>query len=79
MKHKIIRIFSCLRGNTVRHQQPESALTEREEAIGTLEVVVITGILLTIALLFNTQIRDFAGNLFSRVFNDSRVISNILK
>lgn len=51
----------------------------REQAMGTLEIVVITGILLTVALIFNTQIKAFAGNLFKSVFNDSKVISNILK
>ena len=50
-----------------------------EEGMGTLEIVVITGILLTVALIFNKQIKGFADNLFSSVFNDSKVISNILK
>lgn len=52
---------------------------KREAGLGTLEIVVITGILLTVALIFNVQIRDFATRLFDRVFNESRVISNILK
>lgn len=52
--------------------------TDSEEAMGTLEIVVITGILLTVALIFNTQIRAFSSSLFKSVFNDSKVISNIL-
>lgn len=61
--------------------QLKSALTrsESEEAMGTLEIVVITGILLTVALLFNSQIKAFSSSLFKSVFNDSKVISNILK
>lgn len=61
--------------------QLKSALTrsDSEEAMGTLEIVVITGILLTVALLFNSQIKAFSSSLFKSVFNDSKVISNILK
>ncbi len=76
MKQKMIRYA---RRKVMEQRNPRFILAKQEEAMGTLEVVVITGILLTIALLFNTQIRDFATNLFSRVFNDSKVISSILK
>lgn len=42
-----------------------------EAGIGTLEVVVIIAVLLAVALLFRTQIMEFATSLISRVFNFS--------
>lgn len=45
---------------------------QREAGLGTLEVVVITGVLLAIALLFNQQIRSFAQRLFRQIFNQGR-------
>ena len=50
-----------------------------EPAMGTLEVVVITGILLAIALIFNKEIRAFADKLFSAIFSDSNVINQIMR
>lgn len=79
MKQKRISPLKGLKEKITHRIHKTAILVKREEAMGTLEIVVITGILLTIALLFNTQIREFAGKLFKSVFNDSKVISNILK
>lgn len=42
-----------------------------EDGIGTLEVVVIIAVLLAVALLFRTQIMEFATSLLEQVFNFS--------
>lgn len=38
--------------------------------VGTLEIVIILAVLLTIALLFRKQITTFTGNLFTKVFDE---------
>jgi|LFRM01.2.fsa_nt_gb hypothetical protein len=40
-------------------------------AVGTLEIVIIIAVLLSIALLFRSQISAFAHTLFDKVFNTS--------
>lgn len=49
----------------------------RESGLGTLEIVLISGVLLAVALLFNKEIRDFAEKLFRHVFNDRSIIRQI--
>lgn len=60
-----------------RSQLWKPGLLEDRSGASTLEVVVVIAVLLAIALLFNTQIRSFAQSLFSKVFNDSEVLSKI--
>lgn len=56
-----------------RHQILRMNPTNREEAIGTLEVIVIIAVLLSVALLFRTQITAFARNLINKVFDDAYI------
>ncbi len=43
-------------------------LASKEAGLGTMEVVVLTGILLALALIFNREISNFAQRLFKSVF-----------
>ncbi len=52
-------------------------LCKDEHGASTLEVVIVIAVLLAIALIFNTQIREFANQLFDKVFNDSNIIDQI--
>ncbi len=42
-----------------------------EDGLGTIEIVVITAILLSVALLFKEQITGFAEDLMESVFGDA--------
>lgn len=46
-------------------------LQKNQEGGATLEVVIITAVLIALALLFNEQIRNFANQIFQTVFNQS--------
>lgn len=50
-------------------------LLKRENGLGTLEIVVITGILLSVALLFNQEIQSFAQRLFRSVFHNNSIVA----
>lgn len=42
-----------------------------EQAGATLEVVIVTAVLIAISLLFNDKLREYAKSLFDAVFNNS--------
>ncbi|MDD2426961.1 MAG: Flp1 family type IVb pilin [Eubacteriales bacterium] len=42
-------------------------------AVGSLEIVIIIAVLLSIALIFRTQITSFANSLFTKVFDQSYI------
>ncbi len=46
-------------------------LLEKEDGFGTLEVVIIIGVMLAIAMIFRNQIMAFATKLINHVFNNS--------
>lgn len=48
----------------------------RRHGFGTLEIVIITAVLLTIAMLFRVTLMDYAKNLMNSVFTPS-VIADI--
>lgn len=52
-------------------------LRQDERAAATLEIVIIIAVLLAIALIFNTQLRQFAQSLFDKVFDDQNVLNQI--
>ncbi|ADC90561.1 hypothetical protein HMPREF0868_0711 [Mageeibacillus indolicus UPII9-5] len=52
-------------------------MAENKDGAATLEVVIIIAVLMAIALIFNTQLRQFAQNLFHKVFDDQSILSQI--
>lgn len=42
-----------------------------QAGFGTLEVVIILAVLLTVAMLFRTTLKDYAGRLMAATFKDS--------
>lgn len=48
-----------------------------ENGAATLEIVIIIAVLIAIALIFNTQLRNFATSLFNKVFDDNSVLDQI--
>lgn len=46
-----------------------------ESGSAVLEVVIVIGVVLAVALIFNSQLRDFADKLFNTVFSDSNVFN----
>ncbi len=53
----------------------DSIMEERGSAV--LEVVIVIAVIMAVALLFNSELRSFAGSLFTSVFNDSSVLDVI--
>jgi hypothetical protein len=49
----------------------------RRKGIGTLEVVIIIAVLLTVALIFRQSITAYAKNLMTIVFNDQNAIDDL--
>jgi hypothetical protein len=50
---------------------------QERPGFGTLEVVIIIAVLLTVALLFRHTLISFATNLIHTVFDDSSVIQDL--
>ncbi len=48
-----------------------------KRGVGTLEVVIIIAVLLTIALIFRQSITDYAKNLMGIVFNEQNAIDDL--
>jgi hypothetical protein len=48
-----------------------------KKGFGTLEIVIIIAVLLTIALLFRQSITGYAKNLINTVFNDQNAIDDL--
>lgn len=46
---------------------------EEEDGMGTIEMVMIIAALMCIALLFRTQLTEFATNIMKKVFNPDAV------
>lgn len=63
------KLFLCREGIT--------CMSENKDGAATLEVVIIIAVLMAIALIFNTQLRQFAQNLFHKVFDDQSILSQI--
>ena len=53
-------------------QKAKYFLHRKISGMGPLEIVIIIGVLLVIAMLFYEQISQFAMRMFRRVFNDRR-------
>ncbi len=47
--------------------------------MGTLEVVIIIGALLTLALFFSTEIKGFAGKISDKAFQETRILAELEK
>lgn len=52
-------------------------LSRDNRGVGTLEMVILTACLIGLALIFNEQIRSFAGSIFDIVFDADSVIGQI--
>lgn len=52
-------------------------LLHRRKGIGTLEVVIIIAVLLSVALIFRQALTAYATQLIGRVFNNQSVIDDI--
>ena len=52
-------------------------LLQRRKGIGTLEVVIIIAVLLSVALIFRQALTAYATQLIGRVFNNQSVIDDI--
>ncbi len=50
---------------------------ENEDGLGTIEIVVITAVLLSVALLFKNTIETFARNIMAEVFDSSKYSGSI--
>lgn len=57
-------------------RQPTFLLHKRQ-GIGTLEVVIIIAVLLSVALIFRQALTAYATQLIGRVFNNQSVIDDI--
>lgn len=44
------------------------------EGSAVIETVIVLAVIIAVALIFNTQIRAFAGRLFAMVFSDDSVL-----
>ena len=49
----------------------------KRKGFGTLEVVIIIAVLLSVALIFRAALTDYAGNLIQTVLGDQRVIEDL--
>lgn len=50
---------------------------KEEEGMGTLEIVVIIGVLVALALMFKDAIGTYATNLMEKFFNSDNVNNNL--
>ncbi len=50
---------------------------QKRRGFGTLEVVIIIAVLLSVALLFRSALTDYAQNLIQTVLGDQRVIEDL--
>ena len=48
-----------------------------KKGMGTVEIVIIIAILVTLALIFRSSLMGFAQNIMSKVFDDSNVLGQI--
>ncbi|MDW7656831.1 MAG: Flp1 family type IVb pilin [Bacillota bacterium] len=48
-----------------------------KRGFGTLEVVIIIAVLLSVALIFRTALTDYANNLIQTVLGDQKVIEDL--
>lgn len=65
-----IRSPKAARGNTLPPLAGKSGF-------GTLEVVIIIAVLLSVALIFRTALTDYANNLIQTVLGDQQVIEDL--
>ncbi|HHU07180.1 MAG TPA: hypothetical protein GXZ59_02420 [Clostridiaceae bacterium] len=71
------KLIGSLRPKKTRADQTKRRLKtlESEHGFGTIEVVIIIAVMLTVVFLFRTEISSFASNLIDHVFSDSIIES----
>lgn len=57
-------------------QSQTNRLTGRQ-GFGTLEVVIIIAVLLSVAMIFRSALMDYAQNLIQTVFNEENVLEEL--
>ncbi|NLM76801.1 MAG: hypothetical protein GX173_01765 [Ruminococcaceae bacterium] len=56
---------------------PKRQNWNKRQGFGTLEVVIIIAVLLSVALVFRAALTDYAGNLIQTVLGDQQVIEDL--
>jgi hypothetical protein len=77
MYQKSIQTFDGQASRTNGINPLKKLLAGNRQGFGTLEVVIIIAVLLTIALIFRHSLLSFATNLIDTVFNNDSVIQDI--
>lgn len=68
-------IFARISLKTVSPSSKLSRKLKRNSGFGTVEIVLIIAVLISLALLFRTAITSYATNLITSVFGDQSVLT----